>query len=111
MQSAGIVQQYAIFGAMAQSRYTEPAATLDVDVLVAVPGPERLDSLSGIYEFCAARGYRAEGEAIRIGNWPVQFVPAFDSLTREALGRAEATTFAGLPCRVVGADFLAAIVR
>jgi len=29
-------------------RYTEPVATLDADVLVAVPSTEQLDVLSGI---------------------------------------------------------------
>ena len=109
LREAGRIQQYAIFGAMAQSRYTQPAVTLDVDVLVTVPGPERIDSLAGIYEFCAARGYRAEGEAVRVGEWPVQFVPVFNVLTREALEQAETTEFAGLSCRVVRPDYLAAI--
>ena len=34
MKQAGVIQDYAVFGAMAQMRYTEPVATLDADVLV-----------------------------------------------------------------------------
>lgn len=34
MQAAKVIQNYALFGAMAQMRYTEPVATLDADVLV-----------------------------------------------------------------------------
>lgn len=37
MRSRGVIQDYALFGAAAQMRYTEPVATLDADVLVAVP--------------------------------------------------------------------------
>lgn len=45
MRAAGVILDYALFGAVAQMRYTEPVATLDADVLVAVPSPEGLDIL------------------------------------------------------------------
>ena len=109
MRDAGVILNYALFGAVAQMRYTEPVATLDADVLVAVPSPERLDVLDNIYRFCAARGYKPEGEAIRVGAWPVQFVPVFDPITREALDQADTADFEGAPLRVVRADHLALI--
>lgn len=109
MREAGVVSDYALFGAVAQMRYTEPAATLDADVLVAVSEPERLDVLKPIYEFCASRGYQAQGEAVRVGAWPVQFIPAFSNLTREAIEQAETDDFEGVPLRVVRADHLAVI--
>ncbi len=109
MQVERIIEGYALFGAIAQMRYTEPVATLDADVLVSVPLPERLDVLKPIYDFCAHRGYDPEGEAVRVGDWPVQFIPAFNALTREALERAESAEFEGVPLRVVGAAHLAVI--
>lgn len=96
MRSAGVIVDYALFGATAQMRYTEPVATLDADVLVSVP-------------FCSAKGYRPEGEAVRVGAWPVQFVPVFSPLTGEALERAETADFDGVPLRVVRSDYLAVI--
>ncbi len=109
MRDAGVITDYALFGAVAQMRYTEPVATLDADVLVAVPEPDRLDVLSALYQFCADQGYPAEGEAIRVGAWPVQFVPVFSSLTQEALEQAETADFEGVEFRVVRADYLAVI--
>jgi hypothetical protein len=109
MRDAGVISDYALFGAIAQMRYTEPVATLDADVLVAVPSPQESDLLKPIYEFCAARGYRPEGEAVRVGAWPVQFVPVFSPLTEEALEQAETANFEGVPFRVVRADHLAVI--
>lgn len=106
---AGVITDYALFGAAAQMRYAEPVATLDVDVLVVVPSPDRIDLLAPIYTFCAGKGYQPEGEAVRVGAWPVQFIPAFDALTREALEQAETVDFEGVPLRVVRADHLAAI--
>jgi hypothetical protein len=109
MRQAGVILDYALFGAAAQMRYTEPVATLDADVLVEVPGPGHLDLLRPIVSFCASRGYHPEGEAIRVGTWPVQFIPVFSPLTREAMERADTADFEGVPFRVVRADYLAAI--
>ena len=109
MCAGGVIQNYALFGAAAQMRYTEPVATLDADVLVAVPQPDKLDVLADIYAFCAARGYHPEGEAIRVGAWPTQFVPVFSPLTLEAVDQAETADFDGVPFRVVRAVHLAVI--
>ena len=109
MCTAGVITNYALFGAAAQMRYTEPVATVAADVLVAVPDPERLDVLSGIYEFCAAKGFQPEGEALQVGAWPAQFVPAFSPLTREAIDQADTADFEGVPFRVVRADYLAVL--
>ena len=109
MVEAGILSDYAVFGAMAQMCYTEAVATFDADILIAIPDPNRLDMLTPIYAFCAERGYQPEGDAIRVGAWPVQFIPAFDPLTMEALRHAEIGNMEGVPLRVVRADYLAAI--
>ncbi len=109
MRDAGVINGYALFGAIAQMRYTGPVATLDADVLVALPSPQGLDVLKPIHEFCAARGYRPEREAIRVGAWPVQFLPVFGPLTQEALEQADTADFEGVPLCVVRADHLAVI--
>jgi len=109
MVEAGIITDYALFGATAQMRYTAPVATVDADVLVAVPGPEKLDLLSPLYAFCASRGYVAEGEVVRVGEWPLQFMPVFSQLTREAVEQADTVDFEGVPLRIVRADYLAVI--
>ena len=104
-----VIMEYALFGAVAQMRYTEPVATLDADVLVVVPSPEGLDALTPIYEFCARKGYTPAGESVRVGAWPVQFIPVFSPLTREAVERADTVEFEHIPFRVVRADYLAMI--
>ena len=109
MQRVGVIRDYALFGATAQMRYTEPVATLDADVLVAVASADRLDLLGDIYKFCTAKGYAPEGEAIRVGAWPTQFVPAFSALTQEAMEQAVTADFDGVALRVVRADHLAVI--
>jgi hypothetical protein len=109
MREAGVILDYALFGAAAQMRYTEAVATFDADVLVAVPSPDRLDVFRPLYDFCARLGWQPEGEAIRVGAWPVQFIPVFSPLTREALELAETADFEGVPFRVVTSRHLAVI--
>ena len=36
MVESGIIEDYAVFGAVAQMRYTEAVVTLDADILVAM---------------------------------------------------------------------------
>jgi len=109
MRASGVVRDYALFGAAAQMRYTEAVATLDADVLVAMSPPAGLAVLEPIYAYCRDRGYMPEGEAVRVGAWPVQFIPVFSPLTKEAVNRADSADFDGVPFRVVTADYLAVI--
>lgn len=109
MREAGIIEDYALFGAAAQMRYTEAVATLGADVLVVTATPDRLDALEPIYAYCRERGYTPEGEAVRVGAWPVRFIPVFSSLTREAVSLADTADFEGVPFRVTGAAHLAVI--
>ncbi len=109
MRAERVITEYALFGAVAQMRYTEPVATLDADVLVVLPSAQGLGVLAPVYEFCSRKGYAPEGESVRVGAWPVQFVPVFNPLTREALEQADTAEFEGVPFRVVRADYLAVI--
>jgi hypothetical protein len=109
MLEAKVVSGYAVFGAVAQMRYTEAVATLDADILVSVEDPDNLDVLSPLYAFCRERGYEASGECIQVGEWPVQFIPTFSKLTAEAVRTAETGDVDGAPLRVVRADYLAVI--
>ena len=109
LKESEVIRDYALFGAVAQMRYTEPVATLDADVPVLLCDDTGLDVLVPIYNFCRKHGHVPEGEAIRVGNWPVQFVPTFSLLTEEAVREAETGEIAGVPVRVVSAIHLAVI--
>lgn len=55
------------------------------------------------------RCYLCGGRGGPSGAWPVQFIPVFSALTREALEQADAVELEGVPLRVVRADSLAVI--
>ena len=111
MQADGIIDKYAIGGAVGATFYLEPAATLDVDVFVILPTAPGglLLSLSPIYDYWKARGGTVEDEYIVISGWPVQFLPANNELELEALAEAVPTTVEDVGTWVLTAEHLAAI--
>ena len=110
MQADGIIGRYAIGGAVGATRYLEPAATMDVDVFIALPsGAQALVSLRPVYEYLTAHGCRTQGEHIVIGDWPVQFLAPANPLEQEALAEAAETNVDGVPTHVMTAEHLVAI--
>jgi len=111
MEADGVVERYALGGAVGATFYLEPMATLDVDIFVGFkPQPGQiLVSLSPIFDYLKTRGGVVEGEYIRIAGWPVQFLPPANPLVEEALADAVTMDVEGTPVRVFTAEHLAAI--
>jgi hypothetical protein len=111
MQAEGVIGKYAIGGAVGALMYLEPASTLDVDIFVVlptVPGSSLL-SLTPIYDYLKARGAAVEDEHIKIGDWPVQFLPPSSNLEYEAVTESVATNVEGVSTWVMTAEHLVAI--
>jgi hypothetical protein len=111
MRSDGIIQRYAIGGAVGATFYLEPTATLDVDIFMtfAPEGDGPLISLAPVYDYLKQRGCTSEGEYIVVCNTPVQFLPPGSPLVEEALDRAVDKDIEGISVRVFSAEHLAAI--
>lgn len=109
MRAAGVIEEYAIAGAMAVLFWTEPIVTYDLDVLVFLPDSGPLVSLAPIYDWAAKHGYRAEKEHVNVEGMPVQFLPAHNELADEAIESAAAKEYEGVPVRVVRPEYLIAL--
>jgi hypothetical protein len=109
LHATGVIGPYAVGGAVAAAFYLEPVATLDVDVFVLFEPAPLILTLTPIYEACAKLGYPAEGEAILVEGWPVQFLPASQPLVIEAVRAAVTREAADLTTRVMTAEHLMAI--
>ncbi len=108
MTRLGVIKAYAIGGAIAATYYIEPILTYDLDVFF-IPVKEGLDELAPIYDFARGRGYAEEAEALVIEGFPVQFIPAYNDLVREAVADAAALRYRDVEAKVVKAEYLAAI--
>jgi hypothetical protein len=111
MQAAGVIERYAIGGAVGSTFYIEPVATLDVDVFVAFPpqAGSLLVSPQPIFDYLKERGGVMDGEYIILAGWPVQFLPAANPLLTEALDQAVEKRVTDVSVRVFTAEHLAAI--
>lgn len=111
MQADGVIERYAVGGAVAATFYLEPVATLDIDIFVTFKsGPDSLIvSPQGIYDYLTARGCSIEREYIVVAGTPVQFLPPGSPLVEEALSEAVDKDIDGLPVRVFTAEHLAAV--
>ncbi len=111
MQADGVIERYAIGGAVGATFYLEPVATLDVDVFVEFhtePGSQMI-SPEPIFRYLRDRGCTMEGEHVVIAGWPIQFLPAGSTLVQEALAKAVEKDVEGTPARVFTAEHIAAI--
>ncbi len=109
LERAGLIFRSAIGGAMGATFYLEPVSTFDLDIFVIFEHPPLILTLTPIYDFLRARGHLPEGDAVLIGNWPVQFLPAETPLLREAVEQAPTHDYDGVPTRVMTAEHLMAI--
>lgn len=111
LEEAGVIERYAIGGAVGATRYAQAAETEDVDVFVtfAVSEQARLDPLGAIYEFLRSRGAALDGPYVRLGDWPVQFLPAIGPLLEEAIADALEVEVDGFMTRIFTAEHLAAL--
>jgi hypothetical protein len=110
LERAGVIERYAIGGAMGATFYVEPLLTFDLDVFVILPQDAAgLVSLAPLYEALRAQGHTEDGECVIIEGVPVQFLPAYNALLEEALREARDTSYEDVPTRVVRAEHLVAI--
>ena len=111
MEADGIVDRYAIGGAVGATFYLEAVATFDVDIFISFQAqPESpLISPEPVFKYLTGRGARNEGEYLIIADWPVQVLPPTGPLVEEALEEAVEVEVEEIRTRVFTAEHLAAI--
>jgi hypothetical protein len=111
MVKDGVIERYAICGAVAALFYIEPINTNDLDIFFHVKDSSAgSDILARLYKYLSGLGYKGKGEAIDIEGWPVQFLPIFNPLLEEAVEQANEVRFQRTKTRVMQAEHLVAIM-
>src|SRR5436309_15703213 len=81
--AAGLIEDYALGGALAAIYYVEPFTTYDADIFF-IPRDKGLTAgIPGIYAHLQAQGWQVEREHLLVRGFPVQFLAA-QGLTEEA---------------------------
>ena len=111
MQSDGVIDAYALGGAMAANLYIDSFATLDFDFFVQLGADaSELDPLRPIIEYLERRGYKLSGVEFEIEGELVQFIPLPDELTEEASSNASVLELDGTRFRAFAPEYLVAIM-
>jgi hypothetical protein len=113
METEGVFSRYAIGGGMACLFYMEPFVTFDLDVFVFLKTSDstsEIVSLSPIYDWLFAKGYRPGKEQILIEGVPVQFLIAYNSLIEDAVRNSLEKEYDGEVTHVFSPEYLAAIM-
>jgi hypothetical protein len=111
LETEGVLERYAVVGAVGALFHAEATPTFDLDVAVLVPqapGAE-LYSLDPLYRALAARGHAVSGAHVLILGVPVQFLPGDRGLWREVVEAARSMDYAGVPVRVATPEHLVAM--
>ncbi len=106
--TAGLIEDWALGGALAAIYYVEPFTTYDADIFF-IPKDKGLTSgLPAMYVRLQAQGWEVEREHLLVRGFPVQFRAA-SGLTNDAVREAERIDYEGVPAKVFRAEHIVAI--
>jgi hypothetical protein len=106
--AAGLIEDWALGGALAAIYYVEPFTTYDADIFFIPKDKGLTAGIPAIYTHLQSQGWQVEREHLLVGGFPVQFLAA-SGLTEEAVRAAERIEYEGVPARVFRAEHLVAI--
>lgn len=104
---AGLIEDYALGGALAAIYYVEPFTTYDADIIFVAVETGLTAGIPAIYAHLEAQGWRVEREHLLVKDFPVQFLAAA-GLT-EAVREACAIEYEGVPAKVFRPEHIIAI--
>ena len=106
--AAGLIEDWALGGALAAIYYVEPFTTYDADIFFIPKDKGLTAGIPGIFAHLQSQGWQVEREHLLIREFPVQFLAA-SGLTEEAVREAERIDYEGVPAKVFRAEHIVAI--
>jgi hypothetical protein len=97
--AVGLIEDYALGGALAAIYYVEPFTTYDADIIFVAAEKGLTAGLPAIYAHLQKRGWRVEREHLLVHGFPVQFLAAA-GLAEEAVREARTIEYEGVPAKV-----------
>ena len=106
--TAGLVEDWALGGALAAIYYVEPFFTYDADIFFIPKDRGLTAGIPAIYAHLQAQGWEIQHEHLLLRGFPVQFLAA-SGLTEEAVREATRIDYEGVPAKVFRAEHIVAI--
>ncbi|MEW6304948.1 MAG: hypothetical protein AB1705_15850 [Verrucomicrobiota bacterium] len=108
LAAAGLMEDWALGGALAAIYYVEPFTTYDADIFFIPKDKSLTAGIPAIYTRLKSTGWHVEREHLLLRGFPVQFLAA-SGLTEEAVREAERIDYEGVPAKVFRAEHIVAI--
>ena len=109
LKNKKIILDYAIGGGIAALYYIEPLLTYDLDIFF-IPIEDSIDVLTPIYRYFKEKGFKAKKEHVLIEGVPVQFIPVYNELVKEAVQYSVEVKYGRIKTRVLGLEYLIAVM-
>jgi hypothetical protein len=106
--SAGLIEDYALGGALAAIYYVEPFTTYDADIFFIAKDKTLSAGIPAIYADLQSKGWRVEREHLLVNDFPVQFLAA-SGLTEEAVRKAKPIAYEGVSAKVFRPEYIIAV--
>jgi len=106
--AAGLIEDWALGGALAAIYYVEPFTTYDADIFFIPKDKGLTAGIPAIYVHLQAQGWQVEREHLLVRGFPVQFLAA-GGLTEEAVREARIIEYEGVPAKIFRAEHIVAI--
>jgi hypothetical protein len=106
--SAGLIEDYALGGALAAIYYVEPFTTYDADIIFVTKDKTLSAGIPAIYSHLQSKGWRVEREHLLVNDFPVQFLAA-SGLTEEAVRNAKPIEYQGVSAKIFRPEYIIAI--
>jgi hypothetical protein len=104
-----ILNDFSIGGGIAALYYIEPLLTYDLDIFF-IPMEDKIDVLTPIYGYLKEKGFKAKKEHVMIEGIPVQFIPVYNDLVKEAVQYSVEAKYGRIKTRVLGLEYLIAVM-
>jgi len=109
LKEAKVIQDFSIGEGIAALYYIEPLLTYDLDIFF-IPVKDSIDVLAPIYKYLKERGFKAKNEHVLIEGVPVQFIPGYNDLVKEAVQNSVEAKYGRIKTRVLGLEYLIALM-
>lgn len=104
-----VFRDFSIGGGIAALYYIEPLLTYDLDIFF-IPIEDSIDVLTPIYDYLEKQEFKAKKEHVLIEGVPVQFIPVYNDLVKEAVQYSVEVKYGRIKTRVLGLEYLIAIM-
>jgi len=109
LKEAKIFKDFSIGGGIAALYYIEPLLTYDLDIFF-IPLEDSIDVLTPIYRYLKEKGFKVKKEHVLIEGVPVQFIPVYNDLVKEAVQYSVEVKYGRIRTRVLGLEYLIAVM-